>query len=178
MARSRSDDGAPGGSSPDSILIGIERGSQVRRRLPPNGRIHIDRQLPFLVLYRPHKGRPEPLLRRLVSAEASYLIAPTDPSTEGFVQKLVQRVAETQAEVFGGYLIIRKVWRKLERSRRTNHTTVTPGISAPKSQRRWATMAKRRWHTTPPYGPSLGQPMCFFNDCSSTQIEIAGGWPR
>ena len=62
MARTRSEDERLGQLA-DAIHDRIERGTQVRRRLPPNGRIHIDRQLPFLVLYRPHDGRPDPLLR-------------------------------------------------------------------------------------------------------------------
>ncbi len=124
MARSRSDDERLGQLA-DTILDRIERGAQVRRQLPPNGRIHIDRQLPFLVLYRPHGGRADPLLRRLVSAEASYLIAPTDPASAAFVQKLVRRVAVTQAGVFGGYLII-EVWES--RAVPDDSDTAQPGF--------------------------------------------------
>jgi hypothetical protein len=37
----------------EDIAERIAGGKQVRRTLPPGGRIHIDRQLPFLFLYRP-----------------------------------------------------------------------------------------------------------------------------
>lgn len=108
MVRTRSEEKRLG-QLLDAVLDRVERGTQVRRRLPPDGRVHIDRQLPFLVLYRPLEDRAEPLLRRLVSSGASYVVAPSDPAMAPFVQELVRRVAETQAAVFGAFLVV-EVW--------------------------------------------------------------------
>ncbi|MDH3680627.1 MAG: DUF1704 domain-containing protein [Acidimicrobiia bacterium] len=109
----------------DTILDRVQRGVQLRRRLPPNGRIHIDRQLPFLVLYRPLVQGAEPSLRRLVSSEASYLLAPSDPAMATFVQDLVRRVAEIEAEVFGGFLLI-EFWESTAES--NDHETGQPAF--------------------------------------------------
>ena len=89
-----------------AVLERVERGVQVRRRLPPNGRVHIDRQLPFLVLYRPTPSASDPSLRRMVSGTASYLLAPANPASDPLVQRLIQGVAETQAQIFGGFLLL------------------------------------------------------------------------
>ncbi|MDH3729280.1 MAG: DUF1704 domain-containing protein, partial [Myxococcales bacterium] len=93
----------------ETILERVERGTQLRRRLPPNGRIHIDRQLPFLIMYRPGPAGADPSLRRLVSSQAAYALGPADPTKGSFVQRLVREVAEIQAGLFGGFLLI-EVW--------------------------------------------------------------------
>ena len=90
----------------DDIAARVELGLQVRRSLPSNGRVHIDRMLPFLVVYRPPPGAPDAALKSLVASQASYVIAPSDPSAQRFVLDLVQRIAEIQSKSFGGYLLV------------------------------------------------------------------------
>ena len=46
----------------------------VRERLPGGGLIHIDRQLPFVCIYREPGGRDDAGTRKLVQSEASYII--------------------------------------------------------------------------------------------------------
>jgi uncharacterized protein (TIGR02421 family) len=55
-------------------------------------------------------------LRRLVSAEASYVLAPSAPRTKSFVERLVRRIAEAQAAVFGGFLLI-ELWEAADDER-------------------------------------------------------------
>ena len=98
--------------SPDlisTIARRVEQGLQVRRKLHSDGRIHIDRQLPFLVVYRPPQSGADETLRSLVASQASYVIAPSDPATGTFVHDLVERIAAIQSQPFGGFLLI-EIW--------------------------------------------------------------------
>ncbi len=87
----------------------LAEGRQVRRTLPPGGRLHIDRQLPFLCLYRPPRSGIDPGIAGLITGEASYLIAPAAARTRGWTVRLVQRIAEVLSVPFGGFLII-EIW--------------------------------------------------------------------
>lgn len=95
----------------DTISARVEQGLQVRRKLPPDGRVHIDRQLPFMVVYRPPASGTDEALRALVASQASYVIAPSDPSTRQFTLDLVKRIATLQSATFGGFLLI-EIWAK------------------------------------------------------------------
>lgn len=93
----------------DNIGQRVEEGVRVRRSLPPDGRVHIDRQLPFLIVYRPPPGGADDTLRGLVASQASYVIAPSDPKSRRFTHQLVERIATQQSRVFGGFLLV-EVW--------------------------------------------------------------------
>ena len=54
----------------------LAKNNQVRRKLPDQGRLHIDRQLPFLFVYRRPADREDLGAERLVMGEAAYLVAP------------------------------------------------------------------------------------------------------
>ncbi len=95
----------------DEIAVRVEKGLHVRRSLPPDGRVHIDRQLPFLIVYRPPPGSSDPAVHSLVASQASYLIAPSDRSWRSFTLELVERIARLQSGVFGGFLLI-ELWVK------------------------------------------------------------------
>ncbi len=94
-----------------AITERVEQGVHVRRILAPDGRVHIDRQLPFLVVYRPGPNESDSALRSLVASQPSYLIAPSDAASRPFVHKLVERIASIQSEIFGGFLLI-EIWVK------------------------------------------------------------------
>lgn len=82
---------------------------QLSRPLPSGGRIHIDRALPFLVVYRRPDDRPDPDSDRLIRGEASYLVATGGRRTDRGVSKLVEGVAGVLSESFGSFLLI-EVW--------------------------------------------------------------------
>jgi uncharacterized protein (TIGR02421 family) len=86
----------------------IAKGQRVRRTLPPGGRIHIDRQLPFLFLYRP-SGTVDQAITGLIAGEASYLIAPARVRARSWTGRLIERVIEVLTDTFGGFLII-EIW--------------------------------------------------------------------
>lgn len=72
-------------------------GSMIRRTLPDGGRLHVDRPLPFLCVYRPPDA-PDPGTADLVRTQASYLITNDDA--------LVTGVARVLADLCGGCLVV------------------------------------------------------------------------
>ena len=87
----------------------LKEGKPLRRPLSPWGRVHIDRQLPFLVVYRRPSQRDDPDTQSLVVGEASYLLASGAPEDHDGVSSLVQAIAGVLSESFGAFLIV-EVW--------------------------------------------------------------------
>ena len=92
-----------------SALRRLEEGQSLRRPMQPWGRVHIERQLPFLISYRRPGGRDDPNTYRLVLGEASYLLAPGDRRYHRKIAELVSGVAALFAREFGAFLLI-EVW--------------------------------------------------------------------
>lgn len=93
----------------ESIIERLSNNFRVRRELPFNGRLHIDRQLPFLCVYRIPQNRNDTGTRQLVIGEASYLIAPADKSNAASLSNLVLKIVETLSPKFGAFIII-EIW--------------------------------------------------------------------
>ncbi|REJ70386.1 MAG: DUF1704 domain-containing protein [Planctomycetota bacterium] len=100
-----------GESIPDSLVAKVRarlaEGKRVRRTLP-GGRLHIDRPLPFLCVYREPKG-DDAGTRDLVVGEASFLFAPADERLHKRLTKLIDAIVSDMSERFGAFLII-EVW--------------------------------------------------------------------
>lgn len=93
----------------EAVCQRLAGGHRVRRTLPAKGRLHIDRQLPFLCVYRQPEDYKDAGTERLVKGEASYLLAPGASSFRDSVAALVSGVAETLSTGFGAFLIV-EVW--------------------------------------------------------------------
>lgn len=93
----------------EAICNRLAQNKQVRRTLPRKGRLHIDRQLPFLCIYRQPTDREDVGTHRLVKGEASYLVAPGDSKFHDGLSSLVREVVKTLSREFGAFLII-EVW--------------------------------------------------------------------
>ncbi len=91
----------------------LTRGKRVRRNLPLWGRVHIDRPLPFLCVYRRPEDRAVEGTDQLLLGEASYLIASGEPSLEPSLSALVAEITATQVEAFGSFLVI-ELWARPE----------------------------------------------------------------
>ena len=95
---------------PDSLINDIEerlsRGKQVRRALPSDGRLHIDRTLPFIVVYRRPHNFSDKGTERLVKGEASYLIISDDPHLKISLTKLLRIIVKTLSRECKAFLII------------------------------------------------------------------------
>lgn len=93
----------------DLIRQRLTAGKRVRRSLPHRGRVHIDRPLPFLVIYRRCPDLADPGTDRLVVGEGSYLIASTDEAMQAPLGNLIGAVVEVLAERFNAVLLL-ELW--------------------------------------------------------------------
>lgn len=92
-----------------AIIKRLEAGKSVRRRLPSNGYLHLDRQVPFLLVYRRPDEDVDPIHEQLLRGEAAYLIADGRRKFNKSVVALVSAIAESLAGSFGAFLII-EIW--------------------------------------------------------------------
>jgi uncharacterized protein (TIGR02421 family) len=93
----------------DVVRARIASGKPVRRTLVGGGRLHVDRPLPFLCVYRPPPDREDPGTADLVRSQASYLIAPADPKHAIAVEAVIAGVVETLAKTVGACLVL-ELW--------------------------------------------------------------------
>jgi uncharacterized protein (TIGR02421 family) len=100
---------APIGQLARIVCERLEAGGRVRRSLPGRGRLHIDRQLPFLVVYRRPASAPDPGTDRLVTSEAAYLVAPSDGSLRPSLGGLLRPIVRALRERFGAFLLL-ELW--------------------------------------------------------------------
>jgi uncharacterized protein (TIGR02421 family) len=100
----------------------LRENKRVRRTLPVWGRIHIDRQLPFLCIYRRPVRGDDAGTERLATSEASYLICSGQRRLQAGLSELVQAVAETLVEQFGACLLF-EFWAAPPRVREGPVTT-------------------------------------------------------
>jgi uncharacterized protein (TIGR02421 family) len=99
----------------DSVSERLQRNLSVRRRLPGGGRLHIERRLPFLCVYRDPAGEVGDTAR-LVEGEASYLIISGGDEHRRALESLVNRIADVMVDSFGAFLLL-EVWTAAEGSR-------------------------------------------------------------
>jgi uncharacterized protein (TIGR02421 family) len=91
------------------VCVRLEKNQRVRRKLPIWGRVHIDRQLPFLCVYRRPVRGDDAGTERLVTSEAAYLIASAAGRLQAGLTEMVRGIAQTMAEQFGAFLIL-ELW--------------------------------------------------------------------
>ena len=90
----------------DVVRARLGAGKSVRRNLPGGGRLHIDRPVPFLCLYRSPIDRPDPGTVELVRTQASYLVATADPRHHRELARLVDGVVQVLADASGACLVL------------------------------------------------------------------------
>jgi uncharacterized protein (TIGR02421 family) len=103
---------APAPAEVDVDLVAVVKqriaaGKPVRRTLVGGGRLHVDRALPFLCVYRPPPDQADLGTADLVRTQASYVIAPPDRDEE--VARLIEGVVETLATGCGACLVL-ELW--------------------------------------------------------------------
>lgn len=91
----------------------LAEGKGVRRRLPGGGRLHMDRRLPFLVVYRERGAKQVGRGGQLIVGEAAYLMAPGSRSYQAPLGELVTAIAEVMAGTFGAFLLL-ELWTARE----------------------------------------------------------------
>ena len=93
----------------EEIVARLERGQRVRRTLPDGGRLHVDRRLPFLCLYRRPTQRADAGTRRLVEGEAAFLAATDGKHARKDLSSLVEKLAGVMSARFGAFLLV-EIW--------------------------------------------------------------------
>ena len=93
----------------DEVGDALAEGRAIHHRLPFEGRLHIERQLPFLCVYRDPVGDPDAETERLITGEASFLIASLRATQKSKTSALVERIAGILGSEFGAFLLL-EVW--------------------------------------------------------------------
>ncbi len=105
----------------------VKDGKALRRQIPPWGRVHVDRPLPFLVVYRRPPGREDAGMERLVIGEASYILASGDRRSRAGLSSVVEAIVGTLSEAFGAFLII-ELWSAAEQAAPSEGPVWQPGF--------------------------------------------------
>jgi len=93
----------------DDVRAQLAANRTVRRRLKPRGLLRIERQLPFLFVYRSHPGGNDAGVASLIRGEASYLVAPGDRQQQAAVHECVRTVGATLSPLFEAFLVV-EIW--------------------------------------------------------------------
>lgn len=92
----------------------LRAGETVRRKLPVWGRVYIDPDRPFLCVYRRPPNQRDPGTPRLVTTQASYLLAPGDAAFHEEVQALLKAATDALVERYGSAFVI-ELWSTPEK---------------------------------------------------------------
>ncbi len=95
----------------DEIKQKLSANELIRYKLPEGGRIHIDRNLPFLIVHRRSVDSQDVGTRNLLLGEAAYLQTSASPDYQPAIKELVSMIAETQVQHYGAFLLI-ELWSK------------------------------------------------------------------
>lgn len=92
----------------DQVSRSLANNSVVRRRLPAFGRVHIDRQQPFLCVYRkPAQG--DAGTADLLLSQAAYILADGAAPLAPALAKLTARLSGVLGEAFGSMVLL-EIW--------------------------------------------------------------------
>ncbi len=104
MDRQSPEPGTP--SLAAGVIADLANDKPVRLNLPGGGRLHLDRRLPFVCVYRRTAGDLDRGTEDLVTSEPCYMIVPAEPRFARRTLHLLRAVAEHLAEHFGSFLLI------------------------------------------------------------------------
>ncbi len=97
----------------DSLIQSLQdrllENKRIRRTFPEGGRLHIDRQLPFLCVYRIPSGQPDFQTGRLIVGQASYYLASGAKQQRRGTSSLVRMIVKTLSREFGTFLVT-EIW--------------------------------------------------------------------
>lgn len=96
-------------SSAAAVLADLAEDKRVRVELSGGGRLHLDRRLPFMCVYRRTTGEDDRGTEQLVTSEPCYMIVPAEPRPASQALKLLRAIVEDLAAHFGSFLVI-EIW--------------------------------------------------------------------
>lgn len=97
----------------EDVCARLAQHKRVRRALPEEGRIHVDRLLPFLCVYRQPVNRQDDHTEKTIVGEAAYVVGPGAARHHSKLAKLVKHVVRTMSAEFGGLLLL-EIWAGAE----------------------------------------------------------------
>ena len=124
----------------DKVCKRIAENKSVRRSLPLNGRLHIDRSLPFICVYRQPAKVEDLGTEKLVRGEASYIITTSSNKIKLGLSSLIQNIVSLMSNEYKAFLII-EIWAKKNNSSENSNGL---GISNPHIKIK---ISKDRFHT-------------------------------
>lgn len=83
----------------------IAAGKSVRRKLPPGGRIHVDRPLPFVVIHRSRRTRSASAALGVATASPVYAVWPKATEGDAFAYDLIETLSRTLNMRLGAFLV-------------------------------------------------------------------------
>jgi uncharacterized protein (TIGR02421 family) len=110
------------------VTARLSENKRVRRRLPVWGRVHIDRALPFVCVYRQPRHHGDEGTDRLATTEAAYLNATGLAAHHAGLSRLIRGIAETMSGQFGAYLILELWALPSENDRSPDENDGVPGF--------------------------------------------------
>jgi len=98
----------PSGSSlATRVIAELSANKPVRLELPGGGRLHLDRQLPFLCVYRrTPDGENDIGTEQLVTCEACHLIVPAEPRAASRSVKVLREIVQHLSRQFDAFLVV------------------------------------------------------------------------
>jgi uncharacterized protein (TIGR02421 family) len=97
----------------ESACERLAAGKPLRRALPVWGRIHVDRQLPFLCVFRRRRRDEGAGTEDLLLGEPAYLMASAERGLHAGLVSLVGRAVDVLLPSFGAFLIV-EIWASRE----------------------------------------------------------------
>jgi uncharacterized protein (TIGR02421 family) len=89
------------------VIAELAEDKPVRLELSGGGRLHLDRRLPFICVYRrTPEEQDDSGTDQLVTSEACYMIVPAEPRAASRALRLLRAVVQYLAEHFGSFLLI------------------------------------------------------------------------
>lgn len=92
-----------------AVTARLSRNASFDYRLPGDARLHVDRPLPFLCVYRAPEDQEDVGTAEFVTAEAAFLVASGADRHHEDLAELSQAIGDTLYNRFGGFLFV-EVW--------------------------------------------------------------------
>jgi len=93
----------------EPVVQRLSQNKFIRRKLPVYGRLHIDRQVPFLCVYRKAAASTESGAEKFAQALSSHLLCAARRSLRPELSRLTAAVSESLVHQFGSCLIL-EIW--------------------------------------------------------------------
>jgi uncharacterized protein (TIGR02421 family) len=92
----------------DLVKKALVTGKPLNQTLPHQGKVKIERKLPFLLIYRNPDAEDKRILR-LILGESSYIITTEEESEDGEIAELIRLISKTLSEEYRAVMVI-ELW--------------------------------------------------------------------